>query len=65
MVLTSAGSAAGLDLCLHIVRGDFGADAANSVRGGLGLAGASRWQSGTGRCKDPSPVGVATLSRPA
>jgi AraC family transcriptional activator FtrA len=30
-VLTSAGSAAGLDLCLHIVRGDFGASAANSV----------------------------------
>lgn len=30
-VLTSAGSAAGLDLCLHIVRGDFGAAAANSV----------------------------------
>lgn len=30
-VLTSAGSAAGLDLCLHIVRRDFGADAANMV----------------------------------
>lgn len=30
-VLTSAGSAAGLDLCLHIVRGDFGVEAANSV----------------------------------
>jgi AraC family transcriptional regulator, transcriptional activator FtrA len=30
-VLTSAGSAAGLDLCLHIVRGDFGAEAANAV----------------------------------
>ncbi|MFO1037733.1 MAG: transcriptional regulator FtrA [Geminicoccaceae bacterium] len=30
-VLTSAGSAAGIDLMLHIVRADFGAEAANSV----------------------------------
>lgn len=30
-VLTSAGSAAGLDLCLHLVRRDFGAEAANRV----------------------------------
>ncbi|MFA5121229.1 transcriptional regulator FtrA [Zavarzinia sp.] len=30
-VLTSAGSAAGLDLCLHLVRRDFGAAAANRV----------------------------------
>ena len=30
-VLTSAGSAAGLDLCLHIVRKDFGAQVANTV----------------------------------
>lgn len=30
-VLTSAGSAAGLDLCLHIVRADFGAACANTV----------------------------------
>jgi AraC family transcriptional regulator, transcriptional activator FtrA len=30
-LLTSAGSAAGIDLMLHIVRTDFGADAANSV----------------------------------
>ncbi|TAX53714.1 transcriptional regulator FtrA [Rhizobium leguminosarum] len=30
-ILTSAGSAAGIDLCLHLVRRDFGADAANSV----------------------------------
>ncbi|WP_413204304.1 transcriptional regulator FtrA [Rhodospirillum sp. A1_3_36] len=30
-LLTSAGSAAGLDLCLHVVRQDFGAKAANSV----------------------------------
>jgi AraC family transcriptional activator FtrA len=30
-ILTSAGSAAGLDLCLHIVRRDFGAEIANTV----------------------------------
>jgi transcriptional regulator GlxA family with amidase domain len=30
-ILTSAGSAAGLDLCLHIVRRDFGAEVANTV----------------------------------
>lgn len=30
-VLTSAGSAAGIDLCLHLVRRDFGTDAANRV----------------------------------
>jgi len=30
-ILTSAGSAAGLDLCLHIVRRDFGSDIANRV----------------------------------
>jgi transcriptional regulator GlxA family with amidase domain len=30
-VLTSAGTAAGIDLCLHVVRLDYGADAANKV----------------------------------
>ncbi|MGH1539476.1 MAG: transcriptional regulator FtrA [Arenicella sp.] len=30
-ILTSAGSAAGIDLCLHIVRQDFGSDIANQV----------------------------------
>jgi len=30
-VFTSAGSAAGIDLCLHVVRLDFGLDAANKV----------------------------------
>jgi AraC family transcriptional activator FtrA len=30
-VLTSAGSAAGIDLCLHLIRRDFGTRAANSV----------------------------------
>jgi len=30
-LLTSAGSAAGIDLCLHIVRQDFGAEVANRV----------------------------------
>ncbi|MDQ0422244.1 AraC family transcriptional activator FtrA [Peteryoungia aggregata LMG 23059] len=30
-LLTAAGSAAGIDLCLHVIRRDFGAEAANSV----------------------------------
>jgi AraC family transcriptional activator FtrA len=30
-ILTSAGTAAGLDLCLHLIRKDFGAEAANMV----------------------------------
>jgi transcriptional regulator GlxA family with amidase domain len=30
-VLTSAGTAAGIDLCLHLVRGDHGAEVANEV----------------------------------
>ena len=30
-VLTSAGTAAGIDLCLHVVRKDFGAEVANAV----------------------------------
>jgi AraC family transcriptional regulator, transcriptional activator FtrA len=30
-ILTSAGSAAGIDLCLHIVRSDYGAETANQV----------------------------------
>ncbi|WP_425467544.1 transcriptional regulator FtrA [Rhizobium glycinendophyticum] len=30
-ILTAAGSAAGIDLCLHVVRRDFGPDVANSV----------------------------------
>lgn len=30
-ILTSAGSAAGLDLCLHLIRRDFGAEIANHV----------------------------------
>ncbi len=37
-VLTSAGSAAGLDLCLHIVRSDHGASVANNVARRLVLA---------------------------
>lgn len=30
-LLTSAGSAAGIDMCLHVVRSDFGLDVANNV----------------------------------
>jgi len=34
-ILTSAGSAASIDLCLHIVRKDFGAEIANEVARGI------------------------------
>jgi AraC family transcriptional activator FtrA len=37
-LLTSAGSAAGLDLCLHVVRGDYGAAVANDVARRLVIA---------------------------
>jgi AraC family transcriptional activator FtrA len=37
-ILTSAGSAAGLDLCLEIIRKDFGASMANSVARRLGVS---------------------------
>jgi AraC family transcriptional activator FtrA len=37
-VLTSAGSAAGLDLCVHLVRGDFGPSVANAVARRLVIA---------------------------
>ena len=37
-ILTSAGSAAGLDLCLHLVRRDFGAGVANQVARRLVIA---------------------------
>ena len=38
-VLTSAGVAAGIDLCLHLVRADHGADAANAVARRIVVAG--------------------------
>ena len=34
-ILTSAGSAAGIDLCLHIIRSDYGVERANEVARGL------------------------------
>ncbi|MGH8176614.1 MAG: transcriptional regulator FtrA [Steroidobacter sp.] len=37
-ILTSAGSAAGLDLCLHLVRRDFGGEVANQVARRLVIA---------------------------
>jgi AraC family transcriptional activator FtrA len=37
-ILTSAGSAAGLDLCLHLVRRDYGAEVANQVARRLVIA---------------------------
>jgi AraC family transcriptional activator FtrA len=38
LILTSAGSAAGLDLCLHLIRRDFGAVVANQVARRLVIA---------------------------
>ena len=38
-MLTSAGVAAGIDLCLHMVRADHGADAANAVARRIVVAG--------------------------
>jgi transcriptional regulator GlxA family with amidase domain len=37
-ILTSAGSAAGIDLCLHVVRGDYGAEVANLIARDLVVA---------------------------
>jgi AraC family transcriptional regulator, transcriptional activator FtrA len=37
-VLTAAGSAAGINLCLHVVRKDYGVEAATSVARRLGAA---------------------------
>ncbi|MGH3357744.1 MAG: helix-turn-helix domain-containing protein [Nocardioidaceae bacterium] len=37
-ILTSAGTAAGIDLCLHVVRRDFGADIAGRVARGMVVA---------------------------
>ncbi len=34
-ILTSAGSAAGLDVCLHLIRRDFGPEVANKIAAGL------------------------------
>jgi transcriptional regulator GlxA family with amidase domain len=45
-IMTSAGRAAGLDLCLHIVRSDHGTEIANHVARRLGHRAASRRGSG-------------------
>ncbi|HEV2636285.1 MAG TPA: helix-turn-helix domain-containing protein [Actinocrinis sp.] len=63
-VLTSAGSAAGLDLCLHLVRLDFGAAVANSVARRLVLpphrdGGQAQFIEGGVRPVDASDGGVA------
>ena len=45
-IYTSAGSAAGIDLMLHIIRQDFGPEAANSVARRLVIPRASQWRAG-------------------
>ena len=53
-VLTSAGSAAGLDLCLHVVRRDHGAAVANAVARRLVFA---PWRDGDQRQFVETPLG--------
>ena len=58
-VLTSAGSAAGFDLCLHIVRRDHGGVVANNVARRLLLAptaGAASGSSSTRQSRRPRPA---------
>jgi AraC family transcriptional activator FtrA len=56
-ILTSAGSAAGLDLCLHIVRTDHGTRIANTLARRL-VAGSAR-RPGPRRCSGCVPSGSA------
>src|SRR5207248_1319098 len=53
-LLTSAGSAAGLDLCLHVVRKDYGAAIANQVARRLVIA--------PQRMLETTPLGVETIA---
>ena len=53
-ILTSAGTAAGIDLCLHVVRLDFGAEIANAVARRMvvpPIATAARPSSSTSPCR--------------
>ena len=64
-ILTSAGTAAGIDLCLHLVRVDHGAAVANRSRAGWSCrptATAARPSSSTARCPPARPT---TRSRAA
>lgn len=64
-VLTSAGAAAGLDLCLHIVRRDLGVSAANEIARGLVTA-PYRTGARPSTCRRPTPKSAANpLLRPA
>lgn len=45
-VLTSAGTAAGIDLCLHIVRTDHGTEAAGALAHAARRTAAAQWRSG-------------------
>lgn len=59
-VLTSAGVCCGIDLCLHIVRRDLGADAANQIA--RGLVAAPHRDGGQAQYV-PAPVAVAARHR--
>ena len=57
-ILTSAGSAAGLDLCLHIVSNDHGTKIANTLARGSSsrrTATAARPSTSSSRCPPPAP----------
>ena len=60
-ILTSAGSAAGIDLCLHVVRRDYGAEIANQVARRLVV---SPQREGGQSQYVPLPVGVDADRRP-
>ena len=62
-VLTSAGKAAGTDLCLYVVRRDHGAAVANAHRPTPGDAAAPRGRSGPVRVAPRPPDARATASR--
>ncbi len=55
LLMTSAGSAAGIDLCLHLVREDFGSEAANVVARRPGRLSPSRRRSGAAGPAPGSP----------
>ena len=62
-VLTSAGVAAGIDLCLHLVRRDHGAEVANAVARRIVVAPAPRRRPGAVR-RAPVPAAASAASRP-
>ncbi|GAA3307559.1 hypothetical protein [Nonomuraea dietziae] len=63
-VLTSAGTAAGIDLCLHIVRRDFGAAVAAEVGRRMVVAPQREVRPGAVRVARPAGPGPGQRARP-